>query len=387
MARARSLTPLLAVALAAAPAPARADSRYRLSGFFGARLFSDDSALGTPTRTSLSSSVGFGLRVARALRGPLALEGELPLVLTGSRDDRALVLMFDPRVHALLEGRINARLRPFGLLGVGLPTTLSSNRPALASDLQPEVYLGAGAKFPRRRGWSLRVDVRVALLPARGDALVTPEVEVFVGLFRWTTVRRLPTAPLPEEMDTDGDGLDDAADRCPTRAEDADHFKDEDGCPDIDDDGDEVLDIADKCRLEAETWNGYQDDDGCPDSLPTDVRAIAGVIPGLTFAPGSAVLGKAAHKPLDRLAKVLLDNPSVRGRLIGHTDDRGSTDDRLDLSQRRAQSVKFYLVARGVDEDRLGAVGMGNDAPLVPNDSPGARVKNNRVEFEIRRRD
>ncbi len=379
----------LAAALLAVATPARAEpdaARYRLSGFAGARVFSDASALGTPTMTSLASSASFGLRLARRLHGRFAIEGELPLVLTGSRDDRALVLMLDPRVHGVIEQQSGGRLRPFALLGVGLPSTLSSNRPAFASDLQPEAYVGIGAKFPRPNGWSLRIDLRVAVLPARGGQAVTPEVEVFVGLFRWSTAPR-PPPPRLEELDTDGDGISDADDRCTLRPEDVDQFEDKDGCPDIDDDRDEQLDIADKCRLEPETWNGFQDDDGCPDDVPGEVLAIAGIIPGLSFAPGSAVLGKASHRALDKMAKVLRAHPSVRGRLIGHTDDRGTPEERLDLSQQRADSVKFYLVARGVEESRLGAVGMGNDAPLVTDDSSRARARNNRVEFQIRRRD
>ncbi len=267
---------------------------------------------------------------------------------------------------------------------------MSSNRPRYASDVQPEWHLGGGIKLDRAKGISLRLDARLALVPARGDGLVSPEVEVTVSLYRFSAGPRVAAASQePENLDHDDDGVPDDRDQCPDRAEDRDGFEDDDGCPDIDDDRDEVLDIADKCRLEPETWNGYADDDGCPDALPNDVAALEGVLEGVGFRAGSAVMTRRARRVLDRVAAVLVRYPTVRARIIGHVDDQGSTDASLDLSQRRAEAVKYYLVAKGVAETRLGAVGVGVgvDAPLVDGTDAASRAKNRRIEFQIRRRD
>lgn len=70
-----------------------------------------------------------------------------------------------------------------------------------------------------------------------------------------------------EVGDTDGDGIDDRSDECPTIAEDQDGFEDDDGCLDDDNDGDKIADTSDKCPLEPETINGYLDEDGCPDEV------------------------------------------------------------------------------------------------------------------------
>jgi outer membrane protein OmpA-like peptidoglycan-associated protein len=70
-----------------------------------------------------------------------------------------------------------------------------------------------------------------------------------------------PKAPI----DSDGDGLLDSADKCPSEAEDKDLFDDDDGCPEADNDKDGVADAQDKCPLDAEDKDGFQDDDGCPE--------------------------------------------------------------------------------------------------------------------------
>lgn len=67
------------------------------------------------------------------------------------------------------------------------------------------------------------------------------------------------------ESDRDGDGLDDPVDSCPDEPEDMDGYLDEDGCPDPDNDGDGVRDDIDKCPMTPEDDDGFQDDDGCPD--------------------------------------------------------------------------------------------------------------------------
>lgn len=376
----------LALLLVGAATPARADDSLRWGGFFGVRVFSGDSTMGSPTQTALANSVELGPRLARPLLPWLLAEAELPLMVTGTRDDEATVFFFEPRLHALAERRMGST-RPFVVLGLGAPVALSSNRPRFESSITGEGYLGGGVKLDRDGGFSVRVDARLSVIPARGDQAIAPELTFNVSLYRWSAPRSKKRLLRVDELDSDADGITDDRDQCLQRPEDRDGFEDEDGCPDIDDDRDEVLDIADKCRLEAESWNGFRDDDGCPDAVPLEVQAFAGVLDGVTFRPGSAVMTASAHKILDRLAEVLIAHPSVRGRVVGHTDDEGAPEHNLDLSQRRAEAVKYYLVAKGVAETRLGAVGLGPDAPLADNETSKGRARNRRVEFEIRRRE
>lgn len=69
----------------------------------------------------------------------------------------------------------------------------------------------------------------------------------------------------PQRGDRDGDGIEDAADACPTEREDMDGWEDSDGCPEVDNDGDGMLDGVDPCPDEAEDMDGFEDSDGCPD--------------------------------------------------------------------------------------------------------------------------
>ena len=82
------------------------------------------------------------------------------------------------------------------------------------------------------------------------------------------------------DADTDGDGVPDVMDMCPTQMEVWNRYYDYDGCPDtvptgkstIDTDGDTIVDSADMCPNEKETWNKYFDEDGCPDIAPEQSR-------------------------------------------------------------------------------------------------------------------
>ena len=75
--------------------------------------------------------------------------------------------------------------------------------------------------------------------------------------------------------------------------------------------------------------------------------------------------------------------PELRIEIAGHTDARASAKWNQQLSQRRAEAVRAYLVAHGVDGDRLTAVGYGEGQPLAPTRSSEADAANRRVEFVI----
>ncbi len=102
--------------------------------------------------------------------------------------------------------------------------------------------------------------------------------------------------------DTDRDGVDDEADRCPVTAEDADGFEDDDGCREPDNDDDGIADARDQCPEVAETLNGWKDDDGCPDEhADLDADGIEYELDRCPFEPGAPSDG-CPHAPLPALA-------------------------------------------------------------------------------------
>jgi OmpA-OmpF porin, OOP family len=216
------------------------------------------------------------------------------------------------------------------------------------------------------------------------------------------------------DPDNDADGINDDIDKCPNDPEDRDGFQDDDGCPDPDNDGDGLNDTIDQCPDKAEDKDGFEDDDGCPD-LDNDKDGI----PDLTDkcpnepAPGTADgcpqkyqlivvtqkkielkqtvyfdTNKARIKPvsfplLNEVGQAMADNPTIQVEIQGHTDSQGSDGFNLKLSQRRAESVRSYLIKRGVAADRMVPKGYGERVPIADNRTKAGRAENRRVEFVI----
>ena len=190
------------------------------------------------------------------------------------------------------------------------------------------------------------------------------------------------------DPDNDGDGIWDRRDRCPgtdktvrdniDTKEDYDGFEDTDGCPDLDNDGDGIPDVADACPNVPENFNGVEDNDGCPDS--NFQRRI--VLNNIYFKFNSAELDPNSELILNYIAEALIAEDSVRVEISGHTDNIGSDSYNLNLSQRRAESVRRYLISQGISEFRIIATGKGESEPVASNATETGRSRNRRIEIE-----
>jgi outer membrane protein OmpA-like peptidoglycan-associated protein len=403
----------LALAMSAvASSPVAADAT-QLGAWFGPRLFSADSRLGylvdAPEHPVLQNGMQLGARVARPFLPWLVPELELSISPTSTNAVRgaasADVLWFEPRIHLRLELWRGLRVQPFAVVGGGMPVSLSTASATYGTSIIGEGYLGGGVRFDTHKGFVLRLDARLAILPSHPDADfgLTTEVDIGVGIeFSLGTRRRTPEevrrAQGPPPPDRDGDGNPDARDACPDRPEDADEFEDADGCPDIDNDLDRVLDIADRCPNVGESYNGFDDDDGCVDTVPAEVDALRGTIEGLIYADGETVVRDSALASIRKIAKTMTTHPSIRVILIGHTDDRearqfASTEAgqppadlealSADLARARAEAVKNALVEARIAEPRILVQGRGFEDPVSDNDRPRGRLANRRVEIKL----
>jgi OOP family OmpA-OmpF porin len=104
---------------------------------------------------------------------------------------------------------------------------------------------------------------------------------------------------------------------------------------------------------------------------------------GFNFEFNSAGINDETARYLDDLASALHDNPELRINLVGHTDNIGSEKFNLRLSQHRAETMKAYLVRKGVDPSRISASGKGLHEPLNDNSTEAKRALNRRVELTI----
>jgi OOP family OmpA-OmpF porin len=106
------------------------------------------------------------------------------------------------------------------------------------------------------------------------------------------------------------------------------------------------------------------------------------VLRGVNFAFDSAEIDTSSAVVLDVVAETLNGCPNVAVRVEGHTDSIGTDAYNQGLSQRRAESVRNYLIGRGVSASRLSAVGYGESQPVASNDTDEGRALNRRVELK-----
>ncbi len=187
----------------------------------------------------------------------------------------------------------------------------------------------------------------------------------------------------PAPPDRDNDGISDPDDACP----DAPGVKTDDpktnGCPPLpaDRDKDGIVDTEDACPDAAGPKNEDPKKNGCPEA-----RIEAGqikIIEQVKFRTGSVQILSESNSILTAVAQILRDNPEIKVRIEGHTDNRGSAAMNMGLSSRRAASVVSWLVKNGVDKSRLTSKGYGLTRPLESNATDDGRQNNRRVEFHI----
>ena len=196
-------------------------------------------------------------------------------------------------------------------------------------------------------------------------------------------VDRCPGTPKGAKIDPDGcprdgdaDGVPDGLDRCPETPKGA--RVEADGCP-RDGDADGVPDGLDRCP---DTPPGTPiEADGCPRRLFKPGERAPKILEGVNFELDSAVLTPASSASLDRVAASLQAHPDLRVEIGGHTCSIGSADHNLDLSRRRAEAVRDYLVGKRIASSRLEVRAYGETRPIADNATEEGLRKNRRVEL------
>jgi len=172
--------------------------------------------------------------------------------------------------------------------------------------------------------------------------------------------------------DRDMDGVTDNKDRCP----DEPGSTKNDGCPITDRDNDGVPDDIDRCPDTPGPASNY----GCPEDVKTKLTYIA---KNIYFHTNKATLQQISHDPLDQLVDILKRYPNASLVIEGHTDNTGSNAYNIELSENRANAVKNYLTGKGIDGSRLTATGYGEEKPVTTNNTAEGRKLNRRVELKL----
>ena len=357
--------------LLAAPLPAaeRDGAWYISPGVHG--IWTDDDRL-------VDDDYGVNLAIGKAVseHWNLELDGWRSEHDGAGGDD---LVMNSAGLNALAVFYRDSFLSPYLLLGAGWHEDnyeISANSTELYVDTGAGLFINLNRSSDCSRGFALRADLR-----ARHDYSDRAEgndrlVDYMAGLglhFYWGGEPCLsepepeaapPPPPPPPPADSDGDGVTDDKDRCPGTAPGA--AVDATGC-ELDGDGDGVVDRLDKCP---NTPRGAKvDAQGCSLTLTLEVQ----------FDNNSSQLQAESQSYLDQVAARLNELTQITGVIEGHTDSNGSAEYNQDLSERRAKSVRDYLVSKGVSASRITAEGLGETQPIADNTTAEGRAQNRRV--------
>ena len=243
---------------------------------------------------------------------------------------------------------------PYMLLGIG------GVNDSIGGGHETSFYADAGAGVWVRlyNSLFLRAEVRRAAVFNGGpvnDAKVLNDTHVGLGLqYMWfrevihakpyrAPVPVTPPPPDPCKIDSDHDGVPDCRDKCP------------------------------------DTPPGFKvDAQGCIEEKQTVI-----MLSRVLFSLNSSDLKPEAKQQLDQIVAGLKSQPGVTLEVGGHTCNIGTEQYNMALSKRRAESVRSYLVEKGIDASRLSSEGYGEYSPIASNDTEEGRQQNRRVEFRI----
>lgn len=141
----------------------------------------------------------------------------------------------------------------------------------------------------------------------------------------------------------------------------------------VDSDGDGVPDNADKCP-------------GSPSDKPVDADGctiVSVVLEDVRFELNSSALTPSSNASLDKVADAMNEYPDLRIEIQAHTDSMGEAAYNQSLSEKRAVSVRDYLVAAGIASDRMEVKGYGESKPIADNGTREGRAQNRRVELKV----
>ncbi len=137
------------------------------------------------------------------------------------------------------------------------------------------------------------------------------------------------------------------------------------------------------CELKIADNTDHSDTDSMAGNFTNPKVGQSIILKNIRFETASWELLPESYETLDSLIDFMNTYPGMKVEISGHTDNRGKSRDNIELSQNRANAVVAYLIENGISEERLTAIGFGQEEPVDSNDTESGRFNNRRVEFKI----
>lgn len=286
------------------------------------------------TGEELDHGFTFGLGLGYQFTRHLGTELSLNITPTEAQPGDFDVDVFTGRLDLFCNLMPEKDFVPYLAAGLG---TLTFTNPDLDNDTDFMVNYGGGVKYYLNDDVALRADIRhlIAFDDTHSNLLYTVGLVFNFGGDKGGRPETARSARDAEEKDSDKDGIVDSKDNC----------------------------------------------SDTPAGATVDSRGCW-VIKDLYFETGDSAIKARSLKNLDEVVRVMEKNPDLKLEVQGYTDNQGSAEFNRELSEKRAQAVRRYIVSKGVDKDRISAKGYGIENPAASNDTAEGRAKNRRVELK-----
>ena len=306
--------------------------RIEVGLVLGGHTFADDVELGVadaPMEPGPASAGLLGARAALPINKRVAVEGELSWIPTEDDVLGKPATVWGLGAHARIDLTM-WRLRPFVVAGVGAHI-LRTTSAQMDNDADKSLHWGLGWRYRLNDTLALRFDSRQLIVPGRTKGGATSDYEVTLGItYVFGAKKKLTPLPPP------------------------------------------VVRIALAPKPAPP-----------PPPPPPPKPPVIEELAGIGFERDSAVIDLYSAPILERAYNLLDKNPQLSIEISGHTSSDGNPERNLDLSLKRAEAVKTYLIKRGIDPIRILTVGHGTDEPIADNTTDEGRRKNRRIELRI----
>ena len=357
---------------------------FKLGAFAGGHFFAEGTNLGIARGAQASqgarSNATAGLRASFGLGRWFEAEAEFLGLATEDRTFQRRARILGYRFNALAN-LMTGHFKPFVLVGAGamqVAATDADGNSGLVHDTDGEVHVGVGFDYRLVDLLSVRGDARMVQMPSKQNWGLTTDVEATLGAVvtfgggAGGGVVRNPTpasaAGAPQERRSRVAG----AATSPVAVTSSEPSP--------------LVEAELPARVEVSRSNeaASVSEESEAVALAAHVRTVSDLLEQgkeIKFEGSTSKIAEASMPFLDELAAALVKEPGVRLEIVSHTADSGDAKKDLVLSKRRAETVRYALVGRGVSTDQLVATGRGSEDPIAPNITRSGRMRNERVEL------